>query len=371
RAEGARDGHGALMADAFTDTVLGREGGMEPVTLDLGVMITDRALLDPGCGDLARIEGYGPVPAEALRAELRDALAEPADPAADRYGPDGPQIRVVMRRLYRHPTTGEMVAVESRAREFPPAMRRFLRWRDGTCRAPYCDAPVRHYDHIVPASEGGGTSIDNGQGLCARCNLRQEEASARVERVQRPDEPGHRVAWTGHGGTTVTTSPPGHGAGTPSDEAPHDEAPRDDQAPSASDPQRTTAVADVSACGRTVEITRRLPAAESADDPPDEPEHQPSPGGRPSRPLLDRALGQPGHHPALREQVDDDRRCHRHQIRGEGHVVVVAELGLEHVLQHRDRLQGGVRDDQRRHHEVVPGLDEREDPHRRAHRQIG
>src|SRR5699024_6227419 len=59
RAEGARDGHGALMADAFTDTVLGREGGMEPVTLDLGVMITDRALLDPGCGDLARIEGYG------------------------------------------------------------------------------------------------------------------------------------------------------------------------------------------------------------------------------------------------------------------------------------------------------------------------
>src|SRR5699024_12425294 len=27
RAEGARDGHGALMADAFTDTVLGREGG--------------------------------------------------------------------------------------------------------------------------------------------------------------------------------------------------------------------------------------------------------------------------------------------------------------------------------------------------------
>src|SRR5699024_1102449 len=41
RAGGARDGHGALMADAFTDTVLGREGGMEPVTLDLGVMITD------------------------------------------------------------------------------------------------------------------------------------------------------------------------------------------------------------------------------------------------------------------------------------------------------------------------------------------
>lgn len=222
RAEGARDGHGALMADAFTDTVLGREGGMEPVTLDLGVMITDRALLDPGCGDLARIEGYGPVPAEALREELRDALAEPADPADDRYGPDGPQVRVVMRRLYRHPTTREMVAVDSRAREFPPAMRRFLRWRDGTCRAPYCDAPVRHYDHVVPVSEGGGTSIDNGQGLCARCNLRKEEASARVERVHHPDEPGHRVAWTGHGGTTVVTAPPGLGPVAPASDEPPD-----------------------------------------------------------------------------------------------------------------------------------------------------
>src|SRR5699024_1452503 len=222
RAEGARDGHGALMADAFTDTVLGREGGMEPVTLDLGVMITDRALLDPGCGDLARIEGYGPVPAEALREELRDALAEPADPADDRYGPDGPQVRVVMRRLSQHPTTREMVAVDSRAREFPPAMRRFLRWRDGTCRAPYCDAPVRHYDHVVPVSEGGATSIDNGQGLCARCNLRKEEASARVERVHHPDELGLRVAWTRPGGTTVVTAPPGLGRVAPASDEPRD-----------------------------------------------------------------------------------------------------------------------------------------------------
>lgn len=219
RAEGARDGHGALMADAFADTVLGRDGGMEPVTLDLGVMITDRALLDPGCGDLARIEGYGPVPAEALREELRGALAEPADASGDRYGPDGPQVRVVMRRLYRHPTSSEMVAVESRAREFPPAMKRFLRWRDGTCRAPYCDAPVRQYDHIVPAAEGGGTSIDNGQGLCAGCNLRKEEATARVERVERPDDPGHRVAWTGFGGTSVISSPPGQGTPPPRSES--------------------------------------------------------------------------------------------------------------------------------------------------------
>ncbi|GAA4522808.1 hypothetical protein GCM10023160_11870 [Brachybacterium paraconglomeratum] len=208
RADGARHGHGALMADALVDTLLGRDGGMEPVTLELGIMMTERALLSPDHGDVAHIEGYGPVPVEALREELRNALAEPDDPAEDRYGPDGPQLRVVLRRLFLHPTAGELVAVESQAREFPAALKRFLNWRDGTCRAPYCDAPLRHHDHIVPASKGGPTSLDNGQGACAYCNLAREDDTARVERIEDPELPGHLVAWTGHGGTTVVSSAP-------------------------------------------------------------------------------------------------------------------------------------------------------------------
>ncbi len=35
---------------------------------------------------------------------------------------------------------------------------------------PFCDAPIRHIDHITPRSEGGQTSAANGQGLCERCN---------------------------------------------------------------------------------------------------------------------------------------------------------------------------------------------------------
>ena len=206
RAEGARAGHGALMADAFTDTVLGREGSMEPVTLDIGLIITDRALLDPGCDDVAHLEGYGPVPVESVREELRAVLEEPDQASEDRYGPDGPQIRVALRRLYTHPTVGELVGVEARGREFPPALRRFLIWRDDTCRAPFCDAPVRHMDHIVPFSEGGATSLENGQGLCARCNLRKEDGAARVERLDGDESTGHLVAWTGTGGARVVTT---------------------------------------------------------------------------------------------------------------------------------------------------------------------
>jgi hypothetical protein len=61
---------------------------------------------------------------------------------------------------------------------------------------------------------------------------------------------------------------------------------------------------------------------------------------------LDGALGDALHHPPLGEQVHDDRRCHGHQVGGERDVVVVAELGLEDVLHHRDGLLGRVGDDQ-------------------------
>lgn len=39
------------------------------------------------------------------------------------------------------------------------------------CRFPFCDAPIRHDDHVVAAAHGGGTTASNGQGLCARHNF--------------------------------------------------------------------------------------------------------------------------------------------------------------------------------------------------------
>ena len=254
RAAGARGGHGAAMADAFRDIFLGdctaagitadgadgsacadgadgsacadgadgtaRTDGRArtdvtdrgarvitpPPTLEIGVIITDRALLHPDSGDAAHLEGYGPVPVEAVREQLRAALATPEDPAQDPYGAGGDRIRVTLRRLYTHPTTGELVAMDSSAREFPPAMKRFLSLRDTTCRGPYCNAAVRQSDHIQPVSRGGPTSLDNGEGLCAHCN-QKEVSAAHVARVEDSDRPGHRVQWTGHSGITRITTP--------------------------------------------------------------------------------------------------------------------------------------------------------------------
>ncbi len=79
------------------------------------------------------------------------------------------------RRLYTHPTTGTLVGMDSTRRLFPPSLRRFVVARDGTCRTPWCDAPIAHADHITPHANGGPTTAANGQGLCVRCNLVKEQ----------------------------------------------------------------------------------------------------------------------------------------------------------------------------------------------------
>ena len=75
-----------------------------------------------------------------------------------------------VRRLYADPESGQLVAMESSRRVFDGNLRRMLLRRDGTCRTPWCDAPVRHGDHITAHADGGPTSLGNGQGLCERCN---------------------------------------------------------------------------------------------------------------------------------------------------------------------------------------------------------
>lgn len=203
RAGGDRRGHQAIMADALVETTLGRAGGMEPVTLDVGVIITDRSLIAPEHGDIARIEGYGPVPAEAIRDDLREALTEPADGESNSQGPDGPALRAAFRRLYTHPVTGELVAAESIARAFSRPMAAFLRMRDTRCRGPFCDAPIRHSDHIHPHVTGGATSLGNGQGGCVFCNDKEDQPR---HVTRESSAPGHRVTWTSRHGTTRTTT---------------------------------------------------------------------------------------------------------------------------------------------------------------------
>ena len=70
-----------------------------------------------------------------------------------------------IRRLFTRPDTGQLVALESRRRVFTPGQRRFLQLQDQWCRTPYCDAPIRHADHIQPAENGGPTCPEHPGSL--------------------------------------------------------------------------------------------------------------------------------------------------------------------------------------------------------------
>jgi hypothetical protein len=145
-----------------------------PVMINL--VISDRTLFGDG-DDPAILPGNHPIPAALARRMIADL-----DPAT----------RVWIRRLYTHPDSGHLVAMDSRARRFRAGLRQLLVLRDQSCRTPYCDAGIRHADHLRPAARGGPTSRRNGQGTCEGCNYTREAPGwqARTHPDRDPQQPG-------------------------------------------------------------------------------------------------------------------------------------------------------------------------------------
>ena len=116
-----------------------------------------------------------------------------------------------LRRLYRDPKSGSLVAMESRSRFFPMGLARFIGVRDRICRTPYCDAPIRHRDHATPRNRGGPTNAANGLGECERCNYAKEAPGWRVAAA---DDNGVHTAefLTPTGARYRSTAPPLPGA---------------------------------------------------------------------------------------------------------------------------------------------------------------
>lgn len=195
KAAGDDRGKGQLMADTLVELVTG-QAVADDVQVEVQVVMTDRALL-AGDDVPAHVPGYGPVPAGWARELLtRD---KPGDPHCD-VG-----VKVWLRRLFTHPGSGTLVAMDSARRLFPAALRRFVVARDGTCRTPWCDAPIAHADHVEPHADGGPTSAANGQGLCVRCNLVKEEPGWTSVVLH------HGLGPTStHPHTVRTTTPTGH-----------------------------------------------------------------------------------------------------------------------------------------------------------------
>ena len=152
RATGDGRGRGQLMADRLVERLTG-QATASAVGVGVHLVMSDQTLLAADAGP-AHLAGYGPIPAGVARA-LVGASQEVAG---------------WVRRLYQRPSTGELVALDSRSRCFPKGLGELIELRDQTCRTPWCDAPIRHLDHVQPHEAGGSTSYTNGQGLCEACN---------------------------------------------------------------------------------------------------------------------------------------------------------------------------------------------------------
>ena len=153
------DGAGTVVVvDTDVPTTTPPPDGFPAGTIDIQLIMTDRSLFD-GDNEPAHVTGYGPIPAPLARRLLREA---------------GPNIKAWVRRLYTDPETKQLITGDSRSRFFTHSMRQFLIARDQTCRTPYCDAPIRHLDHVISRQHDGQTEITNGQGKCERCNYTKE-----------------------------------------------------------------------------------------------------------------------------------------------------------------------------------------------------
>lgn len=188
RAEGDPRPRGQVMADALVAGILTGDGTRPLTPVALGVVMSDTALF-AGADDEAHLEDFGPIPAELAREIVCGAATR--------------DEQISIRRLYTCPTRGELVAMDARTRTFRGNLAKFVRLRDRSCRTPWCDAPVRHTDHVTGSDEGGDTAARNGQGLCGACNY--AKTAHRWRARPQPDGSVRTTLPTGH---THTTRPP-------------------------------------------------------------------------------------------------------------------------------------------------------------------
>ena len=198
-AQGDPRGRGQIMADTLVERLTG-QASADAVPLEIQLVMPAETLLGRG-EEPAVLPAHGPLPA----AFARELVARCGDTGARQW----------LRRLFTVPASGSLVAMESNRRRFDGLLRDVVLLRDATCRTPWCDAPIRHIDHVVPDRCGGATSAANAQGLCEACNYAKEAPGWRAEVLsdgpspERQHLPAHAVRTTTPTGVAYhSTAPP-------------------------------------------------------------------------------------------------------------------------------------------------------------------
>lgn len=191
RSQGDARARGQFMADTLVERLTGQSRA-KAVPVEVQLVMPAETLLAGGA-EPAAVPGHAPVPATFAR----KLLAECAEAGAP----------IWLRRLLTSPDGTDLVGLDRSRRRFDGALARALLLRDQLCRTPWCDAPIRHLDHIRPVAHGGQTTLGNGQGLCEACNYAKEAPGWRSRPLRAGPSPGAE----GHCAHSVSiTTPTGH-----------------------------------------------------------------------------------------------------------------------------------------------------------------
>ncbi len=170
-----------IKADLLTSYMLAGEATKMRIALNVGVIMTDRALF-LGEREPAFLEGYGFISAQTAREWIGGHQIPNQQTFEEMEAKLTPefieQIEVMteLTRLYTAPGNQELISMDSKARIFPEKLKKFIRIRDRHCRTPFCDGMVEEIDHVVQHARGGPTSVFNGDGRCSLCNKAKESA---------------------------------------------------------------------------------------------------------------------------------------------------------------------------------------------------
>jgi hypothetical protein len=173
-----------IMADTLVERITGQTSAPD-VHVEVQIVMPLDTLLDGNDHRPAELDGYGPLPADIAR-----------DIVATSKG------RVWWRRLYAAPVGGPIVGGDPYRRRFDGFSKKLIMLRDRRCRDPFCDAPIRHIDHIQRYADGGLTIHPNGRGTCERGNHAREMPGWNVEAIT--------SGLDGHHHTIKITTPTGH-----------------------------------------------------------------------------------------------------------------------------------------------------------------
>jgi hypothetical protein len=173
-----------IMADTLVERITGQASAPD-VSAEVQIIMPLETLLNANDQTAADVEGYGPLPADIAR-----------DIVASSKG------RLWWRRLYAAPVGGPIVGADPYRRRFDGFLRKLIMLRDRWCRDPFCDAPIRHIDHIQRYSDAGLTIYLNGRGACERGNYVREMPGWKLEAVS--------SGLDGQPHTIKITTPTGH-----------------------------------------------------------------------------------------------------------------------------------------------------------------